>query len=87
MMSFYQNPIVFSNIRGDLIYNRMREILREKIVQRKQGTNNFKFKNLESGHQLIDNVLFLKSPRTDEQSKSLDLATGPPSKVTSSNNV
>jgi len=50
MMSFSQNPLVFSHIRGELIYERIREILREKIIDRKQGTNNFKFKNLEAGN-------------------------------------
>ena len=36
-MSFSQNPLVFSHIRGELIYERIREILREKIIDRKQG--------------------------------------------------
>lgn len=54
MMSFYRNPTVLSQVRGDLIYDRIREILREKIIQRKQLTNNFKFKNLDSG-QIFDN--------------------------------
>jgi len=35
MMSFYRNPTVASHVRGDLIYARIREILREKIILRK----------------------------------------------------
>ena len=56
MVSFYQNPLVFQHVRGDLIYDRISEVLRERIVARKQLTNNYKFKNLDSTHQLFDNL-------------------------------
>lgn len=78
MMSFYRNPTVFAHVRGDLIYARIREILREKIILRKQLTTNFKFKNLDSGHQIFDNGFDLQSPR-ERSDRSADADRTPQS--------
>ena len=64
MMSFYQNPTVFSQVRGDLICDRLREVLRERIALRKANTHNYKFKNMDSAQQIFDNGF--QSPRGDQ---------------------
>lgn len=71
MMSFYQNPTVFSHVRGDLIRERLREVLRERISMRKANTHNFKFKNLDSTHQILDKGFEYKSPRGDKTTEIL----------------
>lgn len=38
-------------------------MLRDKIILRKQLTNNFKFKNLDTGHQMFGDGFDLHSPR------------------------
>lgn len=55
LMSFYQNPLVSQHVRGGLIRDRLRDVLREKIIHRKQLTNNYKFKNLDNTHPIFDN--------------------------------
>jgi len=57
MMAFYQNPLVFQLKRGELIYNKTGEVLREKIQLRKQLTNAFKFKNLEYFAQTFSSAI------------------------------
>ena len=63
MMSFYQSPTVFSQVRGDLLRERLREALRERIAMRKANTHTFKFKNMDSTHQIFENGFEYKSPR------------------------